>query len=76
MRIINFTKRRRSGFTVAEVLLSLFAIGAVIAFVFILLARYLDLKGSVQTVFNWIGASGGLWAFCNLAVNLWGRLSK
>ena len=31
MRIINFTKRRRSGFTVAEVLLSLFAIGAVIA---------------------------------------------
>lgn len=53
-----------------------FAIGVVIAFVFVLLARFLDLKVCAQKVFNWVGASGGLWAFFNLAVNLWGRLSK
>ena len=52
------------------------ALGVFIALVFVLLARFLNLKGCAQIVFNWIGASGGIWAFCNLVVNLWGRLSK
>lgn len=51
-------------------------IGLLIALLFLLLALIPNLMKCVQTIFKWIGASGGVWAFCNLAINLWGRLFK